>query len=283
MAAGDELLEGLMRLVKGVNRVDVGDVARPVTAARKEALGKMLPKADDWGWKGGKPGEVSGTEWTKEYDRLWGIVRGMEKSKGAKSWYIINDKARVDELYPFATEEQKDAVIQLRNLYDRGVAQLTGQTKKGDRLSSFWKDNVTMSGYRQSGRSPKTLEGKWDATKNVMRVFADMEARGIPRDVTGKLFDMYRAILHNGLLSRGLFDDFIAGVKNIPATNRADFITKINKLQLYIGRRALEALAAIGRSGETLTAEQREMFMALIPYWHMSVDDLLETVKLLDV
>lgn len=32
-----------------------------------------------------------------------------------------------------------------------------------------------------------------------------------------------------------------------------------------------------------LTDEQREMFMALIPYWHMSVDDLLETVKLLDV
>lgn len=273
MAAGDELLEGLMRLVKGVNRVDVGDVTRPVTAARKEALGKMLPKADDWGWKGGKPGEISGTEWTNEYDRLWGIVRGMPKPAKAKNWYIISDKDRVNELYPLATEEQKDAVVQLRKLYDRGVAQLTGQTKKGAKLSPFWKQATRDASLY--GRSANTLEGKWDETKRLMRIFADMEARGIPRDITGKLFNMYSSNVDKRI-PKEILDEFIVGVKNIPAENRADFIAKLDKVPSWRGR---DALTEIGRSGKILTAEQRETLLTLLPEWRGSMDDLIFAVE----
>jgi len=67
-------LEALQDLISGAKRVDLGDMTRPVTGARKDALESLLPKAakagDDWGWKGGKPGEVTGGD----YMRMRGTI-----------------------------------------------------------------------------------------------------------------------------------------------------------------------------------------------------------------
>lgn len=62
MAKGKAALDALEALLSGAKRVDIGDMTRPVTAARRKALEAMLPKADDWGWKGGKPGEIIKTQ-----------------------------------------------------------------------------------------------------------------------------------------------------------------------------------------------------------------------------
>jgi hypothetical protein len=68
-------LEALQALISGAKRVDLGDMTRPVTGARRDALKAMLPKAakagDDWGWKGGKPGELTGGEYQKRLDDLY--------------------------------------------------------------------------------------------------------------------------------------------------------------------------------------------------------------------
>jgi len=65
MSKGKAALDALKFLTSGIKKVDLGDMARPVTGARLDALESMLPKAaksaDDWGWKGGKPGEITGT------------------------------------------------------------------------------------------------------------------------------------------------------------------------------------------------------------------------------
>ena len=64
MSKGKAALDALKFLTSGIKKVDLGDMARPVTGARLDALESMLPKAakagDDWGWKGGKPGEITG-------------------------------------------------------------------------------------------------------------------------------------------------------------------------------------------------------------------------------
>ena len=60
-------LESLAGVVK---KVDIGDMTRPITSARLEALKKMVPKVDDWGWKGGKEGEITGIEFFKKAESL---------------------------------------------------------------------------------------------------------------------------------------------------------------------------------------------------------------------
>jgi hypothetical protein len=59
------LLEILTDLRKVVPQADLGDIARELSVApRMAAVEKMVQKAPgmDWGWKGGKPGEVTAGE-----------------------------------------------------------------------------------------------------------------------------------------------------------------------------------------------------------------------------
>ena len=47
MARGKAALDALEQLLGGVRRVDIGDMTRPVTRARVEALEGMLPWWED--------------------------------------------------------------------------------------------------------------------------------------------------------------------------------------------------------------------------------------------
>jgi hypothetical protein len=62
-------------IARGVKKVDLGDLTRkPNVAARVQAVKRMAgdagkkvaSKVDDWGWKGGKPGEITGLDFHKE-------------------------------------------------------------------------------------------------------------------------------------------------------------------------------------------------------------------------
>jgi hypothetical protein len=56
------LMDALAEMRKGTPNVDLGDMSRRMSVEpRVAAIEKMLPKktpVDDWGWKGGKPGEI---------------------------------------------------------------------------------------------------------------------------------------------------------------------------------------------------------------------------------
>ena len=69
MSKGRILKMALDEIVGGVKKVDLGDLTKKVKVGdRVEAVKRMLgdagekavEKADDWGWKGGKPGEITG-------------------------------------------------------------------------------------------------------------------------------------------------------------------------------------------------------------------------------
>lgn len=78
-------LEILSGLRKAAPQVDLGDMARQVSVApRVAAVEKMVQKAPgaDWGWKGGKPGEVTGGEYVNALfgKQDPGVSRGIEKT-----------------------------------------------------------------------------------------------------------------------------------------------------------------------------------------------------------
>ena len=71
MSKASILKMALEEIARGVKKVDLGDLTRkPNVAARVQAVKriagdagkKVASKVDDWGWKGGKPGEVTGSE-----------------------------------------------------------------------------------------------------------------------------------------------------------------------------------------------------------------------------
>jgi len=120
MAKGKVALDALEALLSGVKRVDVGDMSRPVTGARLDALDAMIPKAakagDDWGWKGGKPGEASGADYLdvlREFGELGddevGFVAQLLESKHASLRSAAEDPRLLDRVYRgFARMEKAD-------------------------------------------------------------------------------------------------------------------------------------------------------------------------------
>jgi len=75
MSKASILKMALEEIARGVKKVDLGDLTRkPNAAARVQAVTRMAAdaskkvasKVDDWGWKGGKPGEITGLSFTKQ-------------------------------------------------------------------------------------------------------------------------------------------------------------------------------------------------------------------------
>jgi hypothetical protein len=58
-------------IVKGVNAVsiiNIGKAIAPIAKSIGDDVVRGMSKADDWGWKGGKPGEITGGEFIKDYN-----------------------------------------------------------------------------------------------------------------------------------------------------------------------------------------------------------------------
>jgi hypothetical protein len=83
------LMDALAEMRKGTPNVDLGDMSRRMSVEpRVAAIEKMLPKktpVDDWGWKGGKPGELTGS--------------GLTKTFNVGEWSDPNNNPMIEALY----------------------------------------------------------------------------------------------------------------------------------------------------------------------------------------
>jgi hypothetical protein len=124
-------------------------------------VAKAVSKADDWGWKGGNPGELTGGEYLR-------IMRGAESQPS--EWDTVSEEA-------FRTankqlEDAKTAGKPVGRLYE-----------------------TMYNGSLDDGFSPGMARIR--ATSIINRGFADLEKAQIPRSMTGKVLpQMYN---DNGL------------------------------------------------------------------------------------
>ena len=98
----------------------IGDEAveavKPSKTAASKAISGMADTADDWGWRGGKPGEATGTDYLdvlREFDELGddevGFVTQLLKSKYPAIRSAAEDPRLLDRVYRgFARMEKAD-------------------------------------------------------------------------------------------------------------------------------------------------------------------------------
>jgi hypothetical protein len=119
---------------------------------RREAVERLARgvanAVDDWGWKGGKPGELTG----RMYDELWvALRRGRTDALSPESKAWLGDK-------PYRSSRR----FSENDLYDVATAQLRKSKVLADRAENF-------------------------TTDDVMDDFRILEDHDIPREWTGKI------------------------------------------------------------------------------------------------
>jgi len=171
---------------------------------------------DDWGWKGGKPGEMSGTEYMKEYQDIQDITLDetlKELKVAPEDW---------DDFDVFDSPEAAD-------LYDK--LSFMAESELANEVVPQIKDIV--------GEFPEV-----DYVRRAMENFATLEAADTPRKWTGKLYN--------------------------PLQNRDSFG--------FIKETDAQIVSNLMRN---MTESQREEFVALLPEWTESLDDLANAVRML--
>jgi hypothetical protein len=210
------------------NADDVARVADDVTKV-----------GDDWGWKGGKPGEITGAKYWKKRDAI-------EK---------MGDTAAAE--------------VRLTALDDK-VSKQFAKSK-----------NPYIAGRKYS----------WIQAQGpyyMMELFNELEQANVPRKWTGKLVS---SILESE--PQHLLPTYLA--KPMEAMNDS---TRKLYLKLYpkISNRididairdpddwfkeVVDTTANVAKNLDSMTADQRETFLALLPEWEGSLDELLETARYL--
>jgi hypothetical protein len=203
----------------------VGDVAKKVDLdSAKQAVQRVaddvVEAADDWGWKGGKPGEVTGKHWdadNRKYDYVRETAREQLEKHAAKN--------------------------------------------PSSSIADNWKT------LNQMLPASKYID---EPTANIMGDFELLESAGIPREWTGKVLDsLYR-------YGKQVVDSPGLNLRRIGDTRMP------NTLALFGpgGRSGIVSVAEkLSDAMRPLTNEQRETFLALLPEWTESLDDLVNAVK----
>jgi len=146
--AADDVLRAIANAAKNVSGVDA------------DAIARMLPVVDDWGWKGGKPGELTGGEYVDAY-------RAASKKADAAA---SRDELSAPWLNDYELDQIRERAFQ--NAISGPQAVVTKQLKKGSiPIDSDWPEENIL---------------------RIMQDFADMERAGVPRAWTGKLFTPLR-------------------------------------------------------------------------------------------
>lgn len=175
MARSKIALDALQAILPNAKRVDLGDLTRPVTAARKEALKSMLPKVenlDDWGWKGGKEGEITGNQW----------LAMLQDADDAAVETAAKERGALDEFGDVAEDfwDSEWATARYNDLLGDAEYELADQV--GKQLTSVL------------GNRPGFLQ-----VRDAMSTFADMENANIPRRYTGKIYKGVRERIKSGI------------------------------------------------------------------------------------
>jgi hypothetical protein len=176
----------------------------------------VVDVADDWGWKGGKPGELTGGEYVK-------ALGDIEAEALRKTKRRFNIPEEVEDYNPYGGERQKLFYeTQRLNALDPYVA------KADKQLSSMYESGLDT-----------------DETTVAMMSFDALEKAGIPRKWTGRV---YKALGEN--------------------SSPLDTLDVVE-----------ESAQAISDSMRSLTNDQRETFLALLPEWSGSLADLADAAR----
>lgn len=98
------LKTALTEISKGIKKVDLGDLTRkPNVSERIKAIDRMVGDAgkkvadnvDDWGWKGGKPGEITGGDWTEKWDEIQYAQKHVDPDNSASVRMVGNKNAKL--------------------------------------------------------------------------------------------------------------------------------------------------------------------------------------------
>lgn len=177
MSKGRVLKMALDEIVGGVKKVDLGDLTKKVNVSdRVEAVKRMLgdageaiaEKADDWGWKGGKEGEITGTKWKRALDSY---------NAGRIS---ANDYENV----------LKRAYGQFENAASRGKP-------VGARLAELQRLYGYGDGPVQKKLANLEYEDRVGIAEQMLEDFYILEKAGVPRRLTGQLQPRLPELMRN--------------------------------------------------------------------------------------
>jgi len=238
----------LDEIVGGVKKVDLGDLTKKVNVGdRVEAVKRMLgdagekvaEKADDWGWKGGKPGEVTA-----------GQLKDL--------------RARGD--LELADIELRDHVDRFSRKYPDSP--LVKQMKSGS--GTRWIDNTLFE--------VRLFEDVMSAVEqaDVPRKWTGLVAAALPKSAIagpgGK-----RRINRNRIKD---FADLMRPMTNDQREFTGSAFRILNTQRSGPGELDVKRIGAALRSTwRQLTNDQREAFLALLPEWTESLDDLVAAVR----
>lgn len=190
--------------------------ADDVLKAASKIADEGVEVVDDWGWKGGKPGELTGGEFTSKWDKL-----EEEAEEATRKALGLSKKA-----YSEAFDSDEAYNLFLKNLSEK-------QHEMGD---------IAYEKLRRTA-NPYILETSGYDAPFVMREFSILEKADFPREWTGKALPAIRAY-------QGNFADL-----------SANLVQNISNLM------------------RPMTNDQRETFLALLPEWTESLDELAKAAK----
>jgi hypothetical protein len=157
------MAEGAGDAVRAVGRSEGLDAVRRMAD-------DVVDVADDWGWKGGKPGELTGGEYASKRVKVSPGRYGVDEldEDVGDIVYNILDKRNISETDPNYWNLWDDVYEDLQPLSDK----------------------TTMRAYRQLSRSMPDMETAADVD-TAMLTFKALEDADVPRKWTGKV---YRAV-----------------------------------------------------------------------------------------
>jgi|LauGreDrversion4_1035100.scaffolds.fasta_scaffold93201_2 hypothetical protein len=159
-------------------------IGKEVAESIAPKVGRAVDAFADWGWRGGKPGEITGTEFSKKGESLFqAATRTRSKADDASIAGRTADAKRLDRL---AEKASKD----LEKYDSKVIAQLDKAAASG-KFSTNWEDiGYTMDSFKRLETLPLP-NGKV----------------GLPRKLTGKVMHAF-----GGSIPKSVKDDEIIRV-----------------------------------------------------------------------
>lgn len=200
--------------------------ADDVLKAASKIADEGVEGVDDWGWKGGKEGEMSGRQYLSA---------------------LQNNRRLIGTRYASGP----DSVLEKEAL-ERGRKQLLSAAEKNKELGRIFTTVVEKE---------KALAPKWKTLEDVQdevalrlnSVLASLEDANVPRSYTGKL-------------AAGWWNAGANAAKWLPSSDFQNY-----------GAKAIPGKLSELLSG--MTNDQRETFLAMLPEWTDSLDELAEMAR----
>jgi hypothetical protein len=101
--------------------------------AKREAIQNLAKVADDWGWKGGKPGELTGGQYQKRLDDVYQKYRtpGEDYAESIDRWFAAEESARAEMDHIIERQVDRSKNLNLRKAaWEAGIEKFTMDMKE---------------------------------------------------------------------------------------------------------------------------------------------------------